>query len=476
MEPYNSICYNQKYRIHERKGKMKKLSKVILSISLLLLGMTFASASSVSANTGDKEIIIRGTVGLDLIDWDDSYEFNVFMNEENNPNGSISETVNSKKRKFEFKVQIPYGTTKEYDIGQVIPENEERIKGVAYDGDKYHLTINVSDNGETLATVQVGDKSKTINKDILDLNTFNNTGATFSNKYNSKAKIVAGTSTTLKGGTWDKGTKLSHSFSETIDSNSTTGSVWTQKGGLNKQDNSFGNNIYIRANEERIEHRYIKKIDTNIRSVISDSTVYEVWFKIIDNGDGTNEVFHSFDGVNYVLGDTANVSFVDTYFKRPVEVVYNSGNTNKATFELYEYTDGDASMSNASKLFVDEFMIKDGKLSIDVKEGKYFLVEKNNQESNENVIYSFEVTRDNYTEKKVFQINKEKPEDPQSPVEPGETSKNPTVAPESVSDSNSIKASVKTADDTNLMISLLAMLSALYGILYFGKKSYLNKR
>lgn len=446
---------------------MKKISKIVLSFAVFLLGMSFVSVASVRANSGNKEITIRGTVGLEFIDWNDSYKFNIFMNEIEDSNNSSNTTVDFKNRKFEFKVQIPYGSTKKFNIGQAIPADVNSINGVAYDENQYHITIGVTDEGiaSSIITVDNNSISKETIGDIINLDQIGGIGTTFKNKYTSLAGIIAGTSTTIKDGTWDKGTKLSYSFSEDFNSNGTIGSVWTQQENLGKEDFSFGSNLYMHANETRIEHRYIKKVDTNIKSVISDPRVYEVWYKIIDHGDGTNEIWHSFDGEDFVIGNIADVSFEDIYFKRAIEVEYDNGDTNEATFELYEYTDGDASMSNASKLFVDEFIIKDGKLSIDVKEGKYFFVEKVDQEVSENKIYSFDVTRENYTDKLVFQINKQE-------VEHGTT--------EEVNDSNATiversETGIKTSDDNNLMLSILVMFSALCGVLYFGKKLYANK-
>lgn len=451
---------------------MKKISKIILSITLLLICMPLVTETLIKANTEIKEITINGTVGLDYIEWIDSYEFSIFMKETGNSNNNLNEIVKSKNRKFEFKVQIPYGSTKEYDIGQNIPLEENSIKGVVYDKNNYHLTITVNDEGETTTTIESNspNKPKKINKDVINLDSIQGIGTTFKNKYNSKVSLIAGTNTTLNGGTWDKGTILSYAICESLESNCIKGSSSIQKNDSNKETFSFGTSFNVYANSETIEHRYIKKNDSKLRSVISDSRVYEVWYKIKDHGDGTNEVSYSFDNSNFISGYIADVSFEDFYFKRAIEVEYSNGNTNETSLELYEYTDGEASLSNTSKSFVNNFMIKDGKLVIDVKEGKYFFVEKSNQKTDENTIYSFDVTRDNYKEKKVFKINKQEAEQPE------ETPENPTINPEKDNDSNIIKAGVKTADETNYMANLLVMICSLYGVVHFGKKIYVNKR
>lgn len=506
------------------KERMRKVKMFFLASIVLLLGMSYTTASPIMAQTKDKEITITGSVKLSHMKWNETMSFDIFMDDVSNVS-----TVTSKNKKFEFKVKVPNGTSKNIVIGQVMPVAEQQISGVVYDDIRFQLTVNVSNEGVTstsvIATNGKDNKTKEFSGDVIDLDKMDGINtSSFWNQYTSFGKYYFQTATTMLGGTLPKGKYLSYAYSERMDFTGTGGggSVLIQREGLNKLDYTFGYSAGMVANETQTTHLYFKKVDNNFKSTISDLNIYEIWIKMEDHGDGTSDTSYSFDGVNFIPGDTIPLAFEDVYFTRPIEIELDGGDSGKAMFDLYEYTEGTASMSNTSKTLIDTFETTDGKLSFRAPEGMYFLIKKPMQRTSEEKLYSFEVTRENYADKMVFKIDNEivtpeVPEDPDTPQdepvvpevpEDPDTSQDepiipevpetpvipepPVTVPENQDNTNVIKQpeltvtdstvekekaqiGVNTSDDTNLFLCGIILLSSFAGILYFGKKALASK-
>ena len=486
---------------------MRKAKMIFLAGIVLLLALSYTTASPIMAQTKDKEITIKGSVTLSKMKWNETMSFEIFMDDVSNVR-----TVTSMNNKFQFKVKVPNGTSKNIVIGQVMPAAEQQISGVVYDNIRYQLTVNVSNEGVTstsvIATNGENNKTKEFSEDVIDLDKFDGINTSFKNQYTSLGKYSFQTVTTLIGGTLPKGKMLSYTYSEKNDftGNGGSGSVLIQRDDLNRLDYTFGYSDSMDANETKIKHIYFKKVDKQFKSTIGDPNIYEIWIKMEDHGDGTSDTSYSFDGEKFIPEDMIPLTFEDVYFTRPIEIELNDRDSSKATFDLYEYTEGTASMSNTSKTLVDTFETTDGKLSFHAPEGMYFLIEKPMQRIREEKLYSFEVTRENYADKVVFKINNETvtpevPEDPDTPQdvpvvpEVPETPivpESPVTVPEkpdtiddikqpesTVTDSTvekeKVKTGVNTSDDTNLFLIEILMLSSFAGVLYFGKKALASK-
>lgn len=472
-----------------------RLKKGFACVVAVLLAVTMFEQSGVHAEDmsvmGDSATIrLRGDLIIENRGFKNDEEMAVAVVDET---GAVvaSDNVNANKSDFCIDLTLAKGKTYNYKIKNTEPVNKSAIKGVRHV--TYDLQIKVDEDGN--GAVAVYNKStKTyipavMNGNEADLNKTSGGTKFFRLPYSISYEFWIRNKVKIEGRDWIKGEvysftveyQLGNGNSITKEHNITTTELGQSKQALLP----YTGDVVVPKAGYVIMKFNIRQGKTQPKSLLKDDVVNEVYVKLKDKGDGSAEVLYSTDGgkVYYYAKEDdagrvrvlAKDTYTLTYFtgKAQLTTLLNGNSyqgTHEASYELYSYDDGDASMENSKKVLVGSYETKNGMLDVDkLEEGNYFFIQtkapEGYQENKE--LYAFAITKENYkTMASIVVNNTIIPIPPVEPDKKPETEVKPEKEP--VKDINSIP----TSDHTRLYsyVLLLGVSASLIGILWIKKK------
>lgn len=439
------------------KKRMKKCG-IFLAVMTLLLTI-FSVHEGIHAESGLVNVVLNGSVKLVNREWNAEDAFHILCYDES---GTIvgEDTAVKDDHDFIINLQLEAGSTYNYKIKQEIPKNK---MGIQYRANIENVQIRVNDDKTVEASVD--GKAVSVNENnVINVNQQNAVPA-FYNSYKTDFSYSIKGRVEVEGRDWGGNEVFDIDFFDVEYNNvKITGhSLRNAQDPLNTYRIGVSFNVLHAIPDGRVIHYIVRQSNKKVNSMILDTKEYDVYIKPVDNQKGNCTMYMSLDGVNYEKMSTMNaLVFKNIYFAREV-FIKNEKNTN-AAYDLYRYHEGNAAMDNAQKEYLETIKLTNGTYTKKMEEGKYFLVEKES-----GALYSFDVTKDNYTTPYQIEVKGS----PIASIAPHDTTPTNVENKEKKDNASTVP---QTGDHTMLMpyMSLLVTSMLLGGIVLLKKNRQRN--